>query len=408
MISTLDALDVEGKVVLLRADFNVPLQSENGTVRITDDARIVAALPTIRELRARGARIVILAHLGRPKGQVVEALSLQPIAGRLGELLDSQVELIASTSLDQRKMHIARMVAGDVVLLENVRFDPRETSKDEQERQELARSWAVLGDAFVSEGFGVLHRHQASVTELPRLLPGAAGRLVEKELHSFDRVLTNPQRPYVVVLGGSKVSDKLGVIENLIATVDQILIGGGMAFTFLAARGLSVGRSLLEESMLPTVARISAEADRLGVQITLPTDVVVASEISAAANTAIVDVDSIPADMMGLDIGPATAQHFAQVIAGAHTVVWNGPMGVFEVPPFAAGTKAVAQAMSESEAFTVVGGGDSAAAIHLLDIDAATLSHISTGGGASLELLEGRTLPGLAALEPDTPEEVIA
>jgi len=396
----LEDLEVADRVVLVRSDLNVPLAtSDDGTVTITDDGRIRASVPTIEALRDRGAKIVVVAHLGRPKGEVRPGLSLRPVAARLGELLDAPVGFVASVTGPEVEAAVAAMAPGDVLVLENVRFDARETSKKADERAALAAQWAAWAQAYVSDGFGVVHREQASVTDVARLLPRAAGTLVDKEMASFARVLGEPERPYAVVLGGSKVSDKLAVLANLVSSVDRLLVGGGMAFTFLAAQGHGVGNSLLEEDMIPTVRQIMADAQARGVELFLPVDVVIADGFSADADRAVVAADAIPDGWMGLDIGPQTAVNYAAALADARTVVWNGPMGVFEMAPFAAGTRAVAEAMAQSDAFTVVGGGDSAAAIRLLGIGEDRFSHISTGGGASLELLEGRTLPGLAVLE---------
>ncbi len=401
MTKTLDDLDVSGRVILVRSDFNVPTAVVDGAVSIVDDGRIRAGLPTLSWLSDRGARVVVLAHMGRPKGTVVAELSLAPVATRLGELLGRTVTFVPSSGSDVEQ-HVAAMADGDILMCENVRFDARETSKNPQDRYLRAQEWARWADAFVSDGFGVVHREQASVTDIARLLPRAAGRLVESELASFSRVLSDPQRPYVVVLGGSKVSDKLGVLSHLLDRVDQLLIGGGMAFTFLAAQGIEVGRSLLEESLMETVRTIMAEAAERGVDLQLPVDVVVAPEIAPDAPTRVVSVSEIPTGWMGLDIGPRTSEIFGAAVSRAATVVWNGPMGVFEIPAFAEGTAALARALARGSAFTVVGGGDSAAAIRVLGIDETAFDHISTGGGASLELLEGRALPGLAILEEDS------
>jgi phosphoglycerate kinase len=392
-------LNVAGQVVFLRCDLNVPLAREGDTVVIGDDGRIRASVATIEALRARGARIVVVAHLGRPRSAVDTDLSLAPVAIRLGEILGAPVTFIPAVTGDAVAQAVASLEDGDVALLENVRFDPRETSKDSAERSALAREWAEWASAYVSDGFGVVHREQASVTDIARLLPHAPGMLVEAEIASFSRVLSDPERPYVVVLGGAKVSDKLAVIGHLLERVDRILIGGGMAFTFLKAEGFSVGTSLLQEDLVPTVREITDRARRDGVEILLPVDVVIAPEFSADAPTRVVGVGEIPPDWMGLDIGPDTARAYAAALADARTIVWNGPMGVFEIPAFAEGTRVVAEAMASTTAFTVVGGGDSAAAIRALGIDETRFSHISTGGGASLELLEGRVLPGLAVLE---------
>jgi phosphoglycerate kinase len=395
-VKTIEDLgELRGKRVLVRSDFNVPL---DGTT-ITDDGRIRAALPTLQKLLAQGARVVITAHLGRPKGTPDPKYSLAPVAERLGELLDARVTLAKDTVGEDARSVVAGLADGEVALLENVRFDARETSKDDAERGAFADELAALADAFVSDGFGVVHRKQASVYDVAERLPHAAGQLVFKEIESLSRATENPERPYVVVLGGSKVSDKLGVIANLLGKADRLLIGGGMVFTFLAAKGHGVGKSLLEEDQLDTVRGYLAEAEQKGVEIVLPTDIVVAPEFKADSPATTVAADAIPDDQMGLDIGPESQQAFAAKIADARTIVWNGPMGVFEFEAFAAGTKAVAQAMSDAPGFTIVGGGDSAAAVRTLGFDEATFSHISTGGGASLEYLEGKTLPGIAVLE---------
>ncbi|UNX56194.1 phosphoglycerate kinase [Georgenia sp. TF02-10] len=390
-----DLGELRGKRVLVRSDFNVPL---DGTT-ITDDGRIRAALPTLTALTDAGARVAVVAHLGRPKGVPDEKYSLAPVAARLGELLGKQVTLAKDTVGPDARAVVEGLADGDVALLENVRFDPRETAKDDLARGELADELAALADAYVSDGFGVVHRKQASVYDVAQRLPHAAGQLVVKEIESLRRATDNPERPYAVVLGGSKVSDKLGVIANLLGKADRLLVGGGMVFTFLAAQGHGVGKSLLEEDQVETVKGYLAQAAERGVEIVLPTDIVVAPEISADAPATVVAADAIPADQIGLDIGPESARAFAAKIADARTVVWNGPMGVFELAPFAAGTRAVAQAMSDAPGFTIVGGGDSAAAVRTLGFDESTFSHISTGGGASLEFLEGKTLPGIAVLE---------
>ena len=397
---TIDDLDVAGRRVLVRADFNVPLETlADGSRHITADGRIKAALPTIQALRERGGRVILAAHLGRPKGGPSAELSLAPIAVRLGELLDTTVVLAGDVSGAHAQAAVAAMSDGDVVLLENVRFDDRETSKDPAVRGELAGELAALADVFVSDGFGVVHREQASVTDVARLLPHAAGRLVLAEAQVFNKVLTDPDRPYVVILGGSKVSDKLGVINNLLTKVDRLLVGGGMCFTFLAALGFNVGSSLLEVDQIDTVKGLIAEAAERGVELVLPVDVVVATAFAADAEHKIVAADSIEDGWLGLDIGPMSRELFASRIADAKTVVWNGPMGVFEMAPYAQVTRAVAEAITQVDGLTVVGGGDSAAAVRLLGVDEAGFTHISTGGGASLELLEGRVLPGLAVLE---------
>lgn len=396
-MKSLDDLDVAGRTVLVRADFNVPLaEGSDGSRVIADDGRIVAALPTLEFLRGQGARVVVAAHLGRAKGEKVPELSLAPVATRLGELLGVPVGLV---DLADAPAAVAGMSPGDVLLLENIRFDARETSKVAEERQALAAELAALADAYVSDGFGVVHRNQASVTDVARLLPSAAGRLVHQEASVFGRIMAEPARPFVVVLGGSKVSDKLGVIGSLITRVDRLLIGGGMAYTFLAAQGHGVGDSLLEADQIETVRGFLEQAQGGGVELLLPVDFVIADRFAADADTRVVDADAIPDGWMGLDIGPRTRELFAARIADAGTVVWNGPMGVFEMEPFSGGTLAVARAMADSDAMTVIGGGDSAAAVRILDVDESRFTHISTGGGASLEFLEGKTLPGLAALE---------
>ncbi len=394
-IRGIDQLAVAGKVVIVRSDLNVPLDGKT----ITDDGRIRASLPTINSLVERGAKVVVLAHLGRPKGEPDEKYSLAPAAIRLSELLNKPVKLIPVVSGNQVNSAVEQAAAGDVLMLENVRFDARETSKNETERSALAKEWASFADFYVSDGFGVVHREQASVTDLAKVLPHAAGHLVEAEAKVFSKVLGNPDRPYVVVLGGSKVSDKLGVIENLIKSVDRLIVGGGMCFTFLAANGYDVGASLLEQDQIATVKELINRAKQNGVEILVPLDVVVADKFAADAQTKVVSVDQIPAGWMGLDIGPQTITAFTKALADAKTVVWNGPMGVFEMPAFATGTKEIATAITKVAGTTVVGGGDSAAAVRLLGIPENGFTHISTGGGASLEYLEGKTLPGLAVLE---------
>lgn len=390
-----DLGDLRGKRVLVRSDFNVPL---DGTT-ITDDGRIRAALPTLTALLDAGARVVVTAHLGRPKGAPEAKYSLAPVAARLGELLGKPVVLAEDTIGESARATVADLADGEIALLENIRFDARETSKVDAERQELAAELAALADAFVSDGFGVVHRKQASVYDVAQVLPHAAGTLVLKEVESLRKATENPERPYVVVLGGSKVSDKLGVIANLIEKADKLLIGGGMVFTFLAAQGHEVGSSLLEADQVETVKGYLTKAAEKGVEILLPTDIVAADSFAADAPHAVVAADAIPADKMGLDIGPDSAAAFREAILSAKTIAWNGPMGVFEFPAFAEGTRAVAQALVDSEGFSIVGGGDSAAAVRLLGFDEAGFGHISTGGGASLELLEGKVLPGIAVLE---------
>ncbi|MCM3660028.1 phosphoglycerate kinase [Georgenia satyanarayanai] len=395
-MKTIDTLgDLRGKRVLVRSDFNVPL---DGTT-ITDDGRIRAALPTLTALLDAGAKVIVTAHLGRPKGAPEPKYSLAPVAKRLGELLGREVLLAEDTVGEDAKAKAQYLEEGQVLLLENIRFDARETSKDEAERGALADELALLADFFVSDGFGVVHRKQASVYDVAQRLPHAAGQLVFKEIDSLSRATGDPERPYVVVLGGSKVSDKLGVIGNLLTKADRLLIGGGMVFTFLAAKGYDVGTSLLEEDQVETVKGYLRDAEANGVEIVLPTDIVVAPEFKADAPATVVPADAIPADQMGLDIGPDSGRLFAEKIADAKTIVWNGPMGVFEFDAFSAGTKAVAQAMQDAAGFTIVGGGDSAAAVRVLGFDEDKFDHISTGGGASLEYLEGKVLPGVAVLE---------
>ncbi|MDO4887089.1 MAG: phosphoglycerate kinase [Actinomycetaceae bacterium] len=394
---TIDSLgDLAGKKVFVRSDFNVPLDEDRN---ITDDGRIRAALPTLERLRKVGARVVVSAHLGRPKGQVKAEFSLAPVAARLSELLGVTVPLAADTVGADARAKVDGLGDGDVVLLENVRFDPRETSKVDAEREELAAEYASLADVFVSDGFGVVHRKQASVYDIAKLVPSAAGELVFKEIDSLSRATNNPERPYTVVLGGSKVSDKLGVIDNLLDKADRLLIGGGMAYTFQLALGHEIGTSLREDEQVGKAGEYLAKAKENGVELLLPTDNVVAGEFAANATPSVVPSDAIPADQMGLDIGPETRETYARAIADSKTVVWNGPMGVFEFEAFADGTKAVAEAMENAEGFTIVGGGDSAAAVRTLGFDEAKFSHISTGGGASLEFLEGKELPGIAVLE---------
>ena len=396
-MKTIESLgDLKGKRVLVRSDFNVPLDADKN---ITDDGRIQAALPTLKTLLGAGAKVIIVAHLGRPKGKVNPDFSLAPVAKRLAEVTGAHVTLAEDTVGPSAKAAVAELKDGEIVLLENVRFNAAETSKDDAERAAFAAELAALADVFVSDGFGVVHRKQASVYDVAKLLPAAAGLLVRKEIESLGRAVNNPERPYTVVLGGSKVSDKLGVIANLLGKADRLLIGGGMAYTFMVAQGHGVGTSLLEKDQVDTVKGYLATAKERGVELLLPVDTVVAPEFKADAPATIVPSDAIPDDQMGLDIGPKTRELFAQAIASSKTVVWNGPMGVFEFPAFAAGTKAVAEAISASDAFSVIGGGDSAAAVRTLGFDVSTFSHISTGGGASLELLEGKTLPGIAVLE---------
>ena len=399
-MKTIDDLELNNQRVLLRADLNAPMkQDANGQMQITDDGRLKASVTTINDLRKMNAKIIILAHLGRPKGERKPELSLKPIAKRLGELVGVPIKFVEDLNDASTLEAVNSMQSGEIIMIENIRFEKEETSKDQSERQRLAQKLAKLGDAFVIDGFGVVHREQSSVTDIARLLPKASGRLVQAEQKAFDRVLNNPDRPYVVVLGGSKVSDKIGVINNLITKVDKILIGGGMAFTFLKAQGYEVGDSLLEVDRIEEVKQLLLTAKEKNVEIVLPLDIVVSTSLDGTSPVSEVDFDKIPVGQKGLDIGSKTAQLFADKIRDAKTVVWNGPMGVFEVNAFAKGTKTVAQALANSAAYSVVGGGDSAAAIRLLGLDESKFDHISTGGGASLELLEGKVLPGLAVLE---------
>ena len=401
-MKTIDDIDVTNQRVLLRADLNAPMkQDAKGVMQITDDGRLKASVTTINDLRKKNAKIVVLAHLGRPKGERKPELSLKPIAKRLGELVGTSITFIDDLNGADTLTIVNALKPGEIAMVENIRYEKDETSKDATERQKLAKVLATLGDVFVIDGFGVVHREQASVTDIARLLPKAAGRLVQAEQKAFDKVLNNPVRPYVVVLGGSKVSDKLGVINNLISKVDKLLIGGGMAFTFLKAQGFEVGDSLLEVDRIDEVKQLIKTAQEKNVEIVLPVDVVISKELDGSAPVSVVDAHQIPVGQKGLDIGPKTSELFATKIRDAKTVVWNGPMGVFEVDAFASGTKTVAQALANSDAYSVVGGGDSAAAIRLLGLDESKFDHISTGGGASLELLEGKVLPGLAVLEED-------
>lgn len=394
MKSVADLGDLQGKRVVIRCDMNVPL---NGG-EITDDGRIRASLPTLNQLRDAGAKVVILAHLGRPKGAPDPKYSLAPAAKRLGELLGTEVKLAEDTVGPSALQTVASLADGEVAMLENVRFEPGETSKDPDERNALAEKYAAFGDFFVSDGFGVVHRKQASVYELAQKLPNAAGSLVKNEVEVLKQLTEDPARPYVVVLGGAKVSDKLAVIANLIKTADTLVIGGGMLFTFLAAQGYPVGKSLLEADQIEAVQGYLNQAAAGGKQIVLPSDIIVAPEFAADAPATVVPANAIPEDQLGLDIGPESAKVFASVVAGAKTVFWNGPMGVAEWEAFAGGTKAVAQALTEVDGLSVVGGGDSAAAVRHLGFADDAFGHISTGGGASLEYLEGKTLPGVAVL----------
>jgi phosphoglycerate kinase len=408
----IDSEEVRGRAVLLRADLNVPM---DGT-RITDDGRVRASLPTITRLAGRGARVIVLAHLGRPSGadfaeRAGGGPSLEPVAGHLARLLGQPVSFASDVAGPSAAAVAAALADGDVAVLENVRFEPGETSKDDQQRVALARRLAEVGTGamgeaaaeplYVGDGFGAVHRKHASVYDLPRLLPHAAGDLVLAEVEVLRRLTDEPQRPYVLVLGGAKPSDKLGVIGNLLDRADRLLIGGGMSYTFLAAQGYEVGKSLLEAAQIPHVRRLMDEAARRGVEIVLPADIVAATHYAADADHEVVPATEFPADREGMDIGPATRDLFAGQLADAKTVFWNGPMGVFEFPAFAAGTLAVAQAISGVSGLTVVGGGDSAAAVRQLGLNEDAFGHISTGGGASLEYLEGATLPGLTALEED-------
>ena len=387
-IKTLDTVDVRGKRVLLRCDLNVPLK--DGV--ITDDGRIKASLPTINYLLAQGASVVITAHLGRPKGERRPELSLAPVATRLSELLGQNVNF-------SKEIVGAKLSGTGVTLLENIRYEAAETSKDEAERLTLAKALATYADVFVSDGFGAVHRKHASVYDVAKLLPHAAGYLVAAEVDVLKKLTQTPERPYGVALGGSKVSDKIGVISNLLEKVDTIAIGGGMLFTFLAAKGLEIGKSLVEMDLIPTVIELMERAEKRGVKFLLPTDIVVAPEFSADAKPTIVGADAIPVDQMGLDIGPVSAAAFAAAIGECKTVFWNGPMGVFEFPNFANGTKVLAQALTQVTGISVVGGGDSAAAVRKLGFADTDFGYISTGGGASLEYLEGKELPGLIVLQ---------
>lgn len=393
-----DLGDLRGKRVLVRSDLNVPLDGST----ITDDGRIRASAPTIKMLSQMGARVVVCAHLGRPKGEPDPAYSLAPVARRLGEVLGNHVVFAQDTVGPRAKEAVDSLEDGGVVLLENLRFNKGETAKTDEDRAEFASQLASLADAFVSDGFGVVHRKQASVYDVARLLPHATGGLVEAEVNVLRRLTQDPERPYAVVLGGAKVSDKLGVIGNLLGTADRLLIGGGMVFTFLKAQGLEVGKSLLEQDQVDTVKGYLERAEAEGVEIVLPVDIVAADAFSADATHDVVPVAEIPADRMGLDIGPESGRLFAEKLADCRTVFWNGPMGAFEMQPYAAGTQAVAQALVQATsggALTVVGGGDSAAAVRQLGFSDHQFGHISTGGGASLEYLEGKELPGLTVLE---------
>jgi phosphoglycerate kinase len=391
----LSTIDVAGKRVFLRCDLNVPLKE--GVIK--DDGRIKASLPTIQALLEKGASLVIAAHLGRPKGEAKPELSLAPVAKRLSELLGREVKFTGEVTGTAVTAAAESLKAGEILLLENIRFSAAETSKEESERAAFATDLAKLADFYVGDGFGAVHRKHASVFDLPKLLPHAAGKLVAAEVEVLKKLTQNPERPYGVVLGGAKVSDKLGVIENLLGKVDVLAIGGGMVFTFLKAQGKEIGTSLVEAEMLDVVTGLIATAEKNGVKLLLPTDIVVAPTFSADATPTLVSADAIPADQMGLDIGPVSAAAFAAEIVMCKTLFWNGPMGVFEFPNFAAGTKVVAQALTQVLGISVVGGGDSAAAVRALGFADSQFGYISTGGGASLEYLEGKELPGLTALE---------
>jgi phosphoglycerate kinase len=394
-----DLGDLRGRRVLVRSDLNVPLDGGE----VADEGRLRASVPTLSALRDQGARVIVLAHLGRPNGTADPAYTLRPVAQRLGELLGTGVSFAADTVGAAAHGVVAALRDGDVALLENLRFNPGETSPEDAARGAFADQLAELGEALVSDGFGVVHRKQASVYDLAQRLPAAAGSLVVAEVNALRRLTERPERPYAVVLGGAKVSDKLRVIANLLGRADRLLIGGGMVFTFLAAQGYQVGRSLLEVDQLDTVRSYLRQAEDLGVQLVLPSDVVVARSISADAEPTVVPVSEIPADAIGVDIGPAAAREFADALRDARTVFWNGPMGVFEIDAFAEGTRAVAQALTEVDGLSVVGGGDSAAAIRRMHFPEASFGHVSTGGGASLEYLEGKPLPGLTVLDGESP-----
>jgi len=408
-MKSIEDLAVGGRRVLLRADLNVPLDlADKANPRITDDGRIRASLPTIEKLLSRGARVIVVAHLGRPKGdgfaeRAAGGPSLRPVAARLGELLGKPVAFATDVVGADASRVVAGLTDGDIALLENVRYEPAETSKDDAVRGEFASQLALFGDLYVGDGFGAVHRKHASVYDVPQRLPHAAGDLVRAEVEVLATLTSAPERPYVVVLGGAKVSDKLAVIANLLDRANRLLIGGGMAYTFLAARGYEVGHSLLEADQIPQVTEIMANAERRGVELVLPVDIVAATRFAPDAEHEVVSVKDFPADRQGLDIGPVSRELFAEKLADARTVFWNGPMGVFEFPAFAAGTRDVAGAITRVHGFTVVGGGDSAAAVRSFGLPEDAFGHISTGGGASLEYLEGRTLPGLTALEADDP-----
>jgi len=391
-MQTLESIDFTGKRVILRCDLNVPIA--NG--QISDPGRILASLPTIELIRKKAASIVILAHLGRPKNGFTSELSLTPVANRLGELLGDVVSC-ATDIAEAKKLASARL--GTVVLLENIRFFPAETSKDEEERTAFAMELATLGEVYVGDGFGAVHRKHASVYDLPKLLPHCAGRLIYEEMRILNTLATDPDRPYGVILGGAKVSDKIGVISNLLDRVDILAIGGGMVFTFLAAQGFEIGNSLVDRDQIDRVKELIERAEQRGVRLLLPEDVVVAPNFAADSPPTVVSADQIPADQIGLDIGPKSAARYAKELEDCRTVFWNGPMGVFEFPAFANGTRTIAQALAQLPGLSVIGGGDSAAAIRLLGFDEEQFGYISTGGGASLEFLEGKELPGIQVLE---------
>ncbi len=391
-MQTLESIDFTGKRVILRCDLNVPIA--NG--QITDSGRIIASLPTIELIRKKAASIVILAHLGRPKSGFAPELSLTPVANRLGELLGDVVSCAADIA-EAKKLAAAR--PGTVVLLENIRFYPAETSKDENERRTFAQELTTLGEVYVGDGFGAVHRKHASVYDLPQLMPHCVGRLIYEEMRILNTLATDPDRPYGVILGGAKVSDKIGVISNLLDRVDILAIGGGMVFTFLAAQGREIGNSLVDREQIPQVKELMERAKQRGVTLLLPEDVVVAPQFAADSPASVVSADQIPADQIGLDIGPKSAARYAKELEDCRTVFWNGPMGVFEFPAFANGTRVIAQALAQLPGLSVIGGGDSAAAIRLLGFDEEQFGYISTGGGASLEFLEGKELPGIQVLE---------
>jgi len=391
-MQTLESIDFTGKRVILRCDLNVPIAHG----QITDPGRIIASLPTIQLIRKKAASIVILAHLGRPKNGFAAELSLTPVANRLGELLGDVVSC-ATDIAEAKKLAAAR--PGTVVLLENIRFFPAETSKDENERKAFAKEMATLGEIYVGDGFGAVHRKHASVYDLPQLMPHCVGRLIYEEMRILNTLATDPDRPYGVILGGAKVSDKIGVISNLLDRVDILAIGGGMVFTFLAAQGREIGNSLVDREQISQVKELIERAQQRGVKLLLPEDVVVAPQFAADSPATVVPADQIPADQIGLDIGPKSAARYAKELEDCRTVFWNGPMGVFEFPAFANGTRVIAQALAELPGLSVIGGGDSAAAIRLLGFDEEQFGYISTGGGASLEFLEGKELPGIQVLE---------